>query len=260
MYYELYVDVLFLVNFVMDYLLLCLLRKMLPCTATHGNIFIGAALGAFLTCVITILPISYSILKFILFHVFVNGCMIRTGLKVKDIQNFVKAYFLLYIGGFLLGGVILALQQYIRVGSLFFAAAIGGYCLVSKIWDYIKSVQRIQQYHCKAVLYMNGKTCSVKGIIDTGNSLYEPITNQPVSILDKKTAREFLGTEKVSQVKYIPYHSIGKPEGVLMVLKIDQMHIFGEKEYLISEPLIGISDDTISAEDEYQMILHPDLF
>lgn len=41
MYYELYIDVLFLVNFMMDYILLLLVRRMLKCTATHGNIWYG---------------------------------------------------------------------------------------------------------------------------------------------------------------------------------------------------------------------------
>ena len=81
MYYELYVDVLFLVNFMMDYLLLLLVKKMLKCTATHGNIFLGAILGSFLTCVVVILPIPYAVLKFMLFHMFVNIFMIRVGLK-----------------------------------------------------------------------------------------------------------------------------------------------------------------------------------
>lgn len=260
MYYELYVDVFFLVNFMMDYLLLLLLRKMLSCSATHERICLGAVTGSLLTCLILLSPISNTILKFILFHIVVNGLMIRIGLKIKNTKSFVKAYFLLYIGSFLLGGVFQALNQYIRVGSLFFAIAIGGYCLVSKIWDYIKAVQRIQQYQCKVELHFKEKRYCIKGIIDTGNGLYDPISNQPVSILDRRAARDFLGNEKMTQIKYIPYHSIGKQEGVLMAVKIDKMYIYGEKEYFIKEPLIGISNETISAEDDYQMILHPNLF
>lgn len=260
MYYELYVDVLFLVNFMMDYLLLLLVKKMLKCTATHGNICLGAAVGSFLTCVIVVLPIPYAVLKFVLFHMVVNTFMIRAGLKIKKARTFVKAYILLYIGGFLLGGVLEAVHQYVRVGSLFFAIAIGGYCVVSKLWDFIGSVQRINQCHCKVDLYLGEKMCQVEGIIDTGNGLRDPISNQPVSILDKTVARQFLGDEKLSQVRYIPYHSIGKQEGVLLALKIDQMCIHRENECWVKEPMIGVSEETISAEGEYKMILNPNLF
>ena len=64
----------------------------------------------------------------------------------------------------------------------------------------------------------------------------------------------------MSQVRYIPYHSIGKKEGVLLALKIDQMCIHRENECWIKEPLIGVSEETISAEGEYKMILNPNLF
>ncbi len=260
MYYELYVDVLFLVNFMMDYLLLLLVKKMLKCTATRGNILLGAAIGSFLTCVVVILPIPYAILKFVMFHMIVNTFMIRAGLKIKNMREFAKAYIMLYVGGFLLGGVLQALQQYVRVGSLFFAIAIGGYHIVSKLWDFIASVQRINHYHCKVDLYLGENRCQITGIIDTGNGLRDPISNQPVSILDKAVARQFLGNVKMSQVRYIPYHSIGKKEGVLLALKIDQMCIHREEAYWVKEPLIGVSEEMVSAEGEYQMILNPNLF
>ena len=106
MYYELYVDVFFLVNFMMDYILLLIVRKMLQCTATHGRICIGAAVGSLLTCLVVILPIPYAIVKLILFHVLVDTCMILVGLKIKTIRSFLKAIIMLYIGSFLLGGIM----------------------------------------------------------------------------------------------------------------------------------------------------------
>ncbi len=260
MYYELYVDVLFLVNFMMDYLLLLLVRQMLKCTATHGDICLGAFLGSLLTCIIIAVPIPYEIIKFILFHMGVNTFMIRAGLKIKNVRSFVKAYIMLYIGGFLLGGFLQAVQQYIRVGSLFFAIAIGGYHIISKLWDFIAAVQKVNQCQCEVDLYWETNKRQVTAIVDTGNRLRDPITDCPVSILDRTVAKEFLGNIKMSQVRYIPYHSIGKPKGVLLVLKIDQMCVHQEEECWIREPMIGISDDVISAEGEYQMILNPNIF
>lgn len=260
MYYELYIDVLFLVDFMMDYLLLLLVKKMLRCTATHGSICLGAAMGSFMTCLIIALPLPYVVLKFVLFHMIVNTFMIRVGLKIKDIKGSVKAYILLYIGSFMLGGLLQVIRQYVRVGSLFFAVAVGGYYVVSKLWDFIASILRRDQFHCKVDLYLGEKRCQVRGIIDTGNGLRAPFSNQPVSILDKTVVKNFLGEQKMSQVYYIPYHSIGKKEGVMLALKIDKMCVHQEQEYWIKEPLIGVSEETISAEGEYEMILNPNLF
>ncbi len=260
MYYELYIDILFLVNFMMDYLLLLLVKKMLKCTATHGNVCLGAMVGSLLTCIIVVIPIPYAIIKFVMFHMIVNTLMIRAGLKIKNMRDFAKAYIMLYIGGFLLGGLLQAIRQYVRVGSLFFAIAIGGYHVISKIWDFIASVQKVNQYQCKVDLYMGDKKCQVTGMIDTGNGLRDPVSGQPVNVLDKTVARQFLGSVKMSQVRYIPYHSIGKKEGVLLALKIDKMCIYKEKECWVNAPLIGVSEEMISAKGEYQMILNPNIF
>ncbi len=259
MVYELYIDVLFLVNFMMDYLLLRLVKRMLKCTATHGSICLGAALGSLLTCVIVVIPIPHIVIKFILFHGVINTIMIRIGLKIKDIRNFAKAFVVLYIGAFLLGGVMESLSQYVRAGSLFFAIAIVGYYAVSKIWDFIASLHRINQYHCEVELFLGDKSCLVKGMIDTGNGLCDPVTNQPVSILDGEVLRRCFGGETPSQIRYIPYHSIGKRDGILLAMRIDRMRISGEKEIWISKPLIGVSEEPISAKGGYEMILNPNL-
>ena len=47
MYYELYIDVFFLVNFMMDAILLEILRKILGCPVSHGRVLLGAGAGAF---------------------------------------------------------------------------------------------------------------------------------------------------------------------------------------------------------------------
>ena len=157
MYYELYVDVFFLVNFMMDYILLLIVKRMLQCTATHGRICIGATIGSLLTCVVMILPIPYTIVKLILFHVFVNTCMIRVGLKIKNIRSFLKAIIMLYIGSVLLGGIMEVFRQYVRVGSFFLVVAIMGYYLVLGIWKFVSYMQRWNQCHCKVELYLGTK-------------------------------------------------------------------------------------------------------
>ncbi len=260
MYYELYIDVFFLVNFMMDFLLLLFVKKSLKCTATHGKLCIGAAVGAFLTCMIIILPISSNIIKFILFHVFVNTCMIRAGLKIKTKTDFARAHFLLYIGSFLLGGILQFLHNYIREGSLFFTIAVVGYCIASQIWDVAVELQKVTISRCQVELYLGNKMLTVVGLIDTGNSLCDPITREPVHILELEMAKTFFSEESMMKVRYVPYHTIGSKGKVLYAIHIDRMRIQGEKELWIESPLIGISEQTVSAKGEYKMILNPKAF
>ncbi len=260
MYYELYVDVLFLVNFMMDYLLLLCVRKMLKCSATHVNICLGALTGALLTCIVVILPIPYAFIKGILFHVFVNTCMLKVGLKIKNIRSFIQAIIMLYIGSFLLGGIMEVFRPYIKVGSLFLLVAIAGYYLFLGIWKFISYMQRWNRYHCDVELQLTGRVYRLKGLIDTGNGLRDPVSGQPVSIIDRKTARKLLQEEDVKNVRYIPYKTIGNREGVLPIIRIDRLCVQGENACTVETPLIGICEEEISTGGEYEMILNPNLF
>lgn len=260
MYYELYLDVFFLTNFMMDYILLLLLKRILKCTATHRRIGFAAALGAFLTCIVVIIPIPCVFLKFILFHMVVNTCMIRAGLKIKSKAEMLKALILLYVSGFLLGGVMTAVQSHMRIGSLFFALAIGGYYISSIIWDFISHIQRATHFKCNVELFWGEKMLSVKGIIDTGNGLMDPNSGEPVHVLDKRAVMCFLNERIEGNVHYVPYHSIGKKDGMLLVIRMDRMKVYGEKEWWIEKPMIGISEEIVSAEGEYKMILNPNSF
>ena len=260
MYYELYVDVLFLTNFMMDYILLLLVKQMLKCTATHGRICFGAALGAVLTCIIVIVPIPYSSIKQILFHILVNTCMIYGGLRIKTIRSYLKAIIMLYIGSFLLGGIMEAFWQYTRVGSLFLVIAIGGYYLTLGIWKFISYVQRWNQSHCEVELYNGNIIYKTKGIIDTGNSLRDPINGKPVSILNRAVIKQLIEKELEANIRYIPYQSISKNVGVLAVFQIDKMCIRQKEECWVEKPLIAISEEEISVGGECELILNPNLF
>ena len=258
-YYEVYVDILFLVNFMMDYLILLLVRRMLKCTATHGNVLLGACVGAMLTCVVMLLSLP-SVIKFILFHMVINAGMVQVGLRIKDIRSFVKAIIMLYIGSFLLGGILEVFRPYVRVGSLFFFLAIVGYYLALWIWKFIVCVQRWNQYHCEVELYIGDKKYQVKALVDTGNGLVDPVSGNPVSIVDKEIAKKLLEKEQIRNIRYIPYRTIGKGDGVLPVIRIERLRTRGEHTCDIENPMIGISEERVSARGEYEMILNPNLF
>ena len=255
MYYELYVDVLFLVNFMMDYILLLLVRRMLKCNATHLRV----CLGAVLTCIVIIIPFPYSV-KFLFSYFIINTLMLVTGLKIKKIHSLMKAMILLYIGTFLMGGMMGYVRQYVRFGGLLLFLSIAFYYAISGMWNFLCYLQRKNNYICKTMLLYKGKTCEVTSLIDTGNCLKDAMSGAAISILDKKVAQELFEGACIEKLHYIPYHSIGKSQGVMPVLQIDGMHVYCEEEYVLEKPWIAISEEQISKTDEYQMILNPNLF
>ena len=191
---------------------------------------------------------------------FVNTCMIRAGLKIKTRTEFARAYLVLYGGSFLMGGIIAALQSYSKIGSLFFAIVIVGYFVVSYLWEFFVRIQKVTVCQCEVELRFQKRSIFVKGIIDTGNNLCDPITGEPVHILDRKQAITLLGEVSAEKIRYIPYHSIGKREGVLFAVYADNMHVYGANEYWCEKPLIGISEESVSGKGNYELILNPNAF
>lgn len=257
MYYELYVDVLFLVNFMMDYLLLLLVRRVLKSRVPGAYVLLGAVVGALSTCIVFILPI-HAVLKFILFYLLVDTMMIIVGLKIRKIRDYIKAMLLLYVGAFFMGGVMGYLHQYVRVGSLFFALAVPGYYLSCGVWRFAEKHSRYEASFYTVELYDKGKMLTVRALLDTGNRLKDPVTGKSVSVVEE-SLMERLFSQQQAPFWYIPYHSVGKSHGILRAITIDRMHILGEREVWIDAPVLAISQERITDNEEYQLILNPNL-
>lgn len=257
MYYELYIDVFFLVNFMMDAILLEIVRKILKCPATHGRIFLGAAAGAFGTCAVILLPIPYASVKFIMFHGLINIIMLKTGLRTGWDRTLWKAFLLLYISGFLVGGILESLWPYTRTAGLFFAFAVVSYYGALGIFKLLKYLARQDHYRRQVVLYRGNRRCRITAVIDTGNSLRDGLSGKPVSIISRKTADSLGDWSQTQGIRWIPYHAVGTREGVLPMFPLDKMEVQGETVEVVEDPLVAVYEE-ISA-DDYEMLLNPDV-
>lgn len=269
MYYELYIDTFFLVNFMMDYILLSLVRRMLRCHAARGSILAGAALGALCTCMIVIIPGMNVFIKFILFHTVTTIVMIKIGLRIRWDKTFLRAYLLLYISGFLAGGVMGCLRQYLREGSLFFALAAAGYYASLGIWRLLAYLAGRNVRRLRVRLSRRGRECEAQALVDTGNRLRDPVTGKPVSIISPEVAAalgiDLAGKGAAGEEEeagkgfwYIPYHSIGKPEGVMPAVALDAAQVLETPGLYIERPVVAVCEEYLTA-DEYEMLVNPDL-
>lgn len=262
MQYELYIDVFFLVNFMMDFLLLTFLKKMMRLDVPGFRVVLGALAGAAITCALIAIPIPWAFLKIVLFHGAVSIIMLKTGLNVKWGRELAKAYLFLYAGGFILGGAMTFFRQYVRDMSLFFALALLGYYAALGAWNLAEALVRNNQTHCTAILYSGGKTCRLKALIDTGNRLRDKATGKPVSIIAPGAAcmlgfdREH---EKSDGIRFISYHSIGEKAGIMPIFEIDRMDLDnGRKKMEVLRPMLAVCRDELDS-DSYGMILNPDI-
>jgi stage II sporulation protein GA (sporulation sigma-E factor processing peptidase) len=282
-YYEIFIDVLFAKNFIMDFFLLRLVNRLLHGSATLWRSLLGACMGAIGICLIAVCPGS-RLLNTILVHVVVNTMMVRFGCNIKKSGDLFQGICLLYTAGFLSGGAMQLLLRYTglrgvrifilsgTISYLFLAASIRVYARAEKKADRSYTVR----------LYANGKCKEGMALMDTGNSLLDPLSGKPVSIvnmqmleglLSEKTRQQlenFLdGTvmdEEISDENislyphYIPFSSLGCAQGILMAVTLDYMCLESRKIHkVITSPVIAFSRENNSFCGDYQMILHPNL-
>ena len=261
MYYELYIDVLFLINFMMDSLLLLAVKKVLRCPVKNGRVFVGGGLGAVLTCVLVALPLP-AVVKLPAFYAGVAGMMIVVGLDIRGGRRFWKALGLLYVSAFLMEGMLQILRPWVRTGSLFFASAVPVYYLMCGIWRFLTRLRKEEERLCEVLLQVGPEKYRMHALLDTGNGLTDPVSGEPVSVIDPACAQKMLEKGRTDTgVRYIPYRTVSG-EGVMPVFRAEQMEIVlpGEKgEFRMQRPIIGICEGHISGPEEYQMILNPDV-
>ena len=108
-------------------------------------------------------------------------------------------------------------------------------------------------------MFLGNQCVRSKALIDTGNTLRDMISGQPVNVITREIAQQFACERNPLNFRYIPYHTIGKEEGIMPLIRLDRMKVIeGTQFSWIEHPLAAISEERFS-EENYQVILNPDI-
>ena len=261
MYYVLYIDVLFLENLLLDYLLLTVTARLLKLSPGRLRRILSAALGSLLLCLIYAALPQCPLPVFLLLHGAGAAAMIYTGLGTKSLRIFGKALILLYLCSFLLGGIFGWLQNIVKLPVYpFLGLSLLSYWLLTLGMRWLMRFRQREQHIYPVTLGFHGHTIKTRGLIDTGNSLRDPVFGKPVSILPQDLKLKLCGTEKVLLYP-VPFHSIGKKSGLLPAFYADflQIETEGGTCLRVERPLLGVTKEPLSSKKEYGILLHPDL-
>lgn len=272
MTYDLYVDVLFFNNFTMDLILLLTLRKIMKLKKRRGGCLFASALGACYAVAVTIYPFSFALLQAVATYFLVSSAMLMIAFQVKGRKELVKALAGLYMSAALMNGLLDLLRldgglawyvEQIIFGSgwrkipffVYVIAACGCFFMAVFLWETVRMTEHDNSHLYTVVIFYQGKNKSVTALLDTGNRLTEPYSHQPVSLVEKRSCEELFQT--VESVLYIPFSSVGRREGVLPAVRADRMEIeSGEKRVTVERPFIAISEENLSPNGTYQMLLN----
>ena len=110
-------------------------------------------------------------------------------------------------------------------------------------------------------IYMKGRHVKLKALVDTGNHLYEPITGKPVCLVEYESIKHCLNLNFMEKKGWmIPYHTIGKSQGMLWGFTADKV-VFQNKGAKIIKCgcIIAKFSENMSKSGDYSAIIHPDI-
>ncbi len=258
----LYLDVYVVVNFVMDFLILCLVKGVLHMESSGRLRIAGAAaFGALCACLWVLVPMRPDRRAELVFWALAGGIMVRIAFGRKKPAELLQCLTVLWIVSAAAGGVFSALGT--AGGQWTWGAAA---CTAAGIWlagraciGFLKDRLELQKHCYQVTLYYQGKSRTVEALFDTGNRLYEPYSHQPVHVLSADACKGFC--ESISQLIYIPFQSVGTEKGMLPGVRMDEMEVRqdGKLVQTFEKPWIAVSRKPLSSQNHYEMLLHGEL-
>lgn len=291
-----YPDVLIMQNFLMNYLLLYLVNRLCNCRAKTWRVALGAFIGA-LYVLVVFLPELKTLYSFIM-KLLVSVLMIVITFFPYNFSRFLKLFIIFYLEAFILGGCIIAIIYLANydieftnnvfvtgngsIRNFIIAGSVLGILLVKIGFDYLEGYYSREGNMVSLEIIINKGTSTIVALIDTGNSLKDPVTNAPVIVVyykailnifpneikrNIKEGRSYQEIQKAlinssykSRIRAIPYKALGTDNGMLFGIRADRAVVrVKRKTYAVDNPIIGLYDSPLSNEGEYDGLIYPEL-
>ena len=227
---KIYVESVFLLNFLLDFMILYGTKRLLKRNANILRLLFGSVVGSLTTL---LLYIKVTNLELGLIKIGFSILMNYLSFGKKEI---LKNIFYFYMISIIIGGSIFLLNIKLSFyKNIIYLIGISFFTIKLFVREY-KKYKVLQKEVYKVKITLSKKTYEFEGFIDTGNQLKSPISQKSIILveLDIPKKKSF----------YIPYKALNT-EGILEVIKPDKV-VINEKE--IKSCLIGLSKDNLKIE------------
>lgn len=274
---KVYLDILFLANFIMDMCLLVLAGRLLNIKSPLKRIICAAAFGALSDCILICTDLNVY-LKIIVENIMIPAGIMavwlygNTALNVKFMLKYILIwYFLAFAaGGFIeyIFGNSVSIYELSACALLIGAVS----CIVSRSVDVVRLRSDNENIY-RITIYKNRRSVSGFAKYDSGNMLYEPVSGNDVIVCGINAVKDFL-TEGEKQyielfpalpdewdgetlLRSIPYSSVGKRHGCMPGIVLDRVCISkGKRKMTFKCCYLAISDNSISVNKNYDFLLN----
>ena len=278
MYHTIYIDIVFMTNFLMDYMLLRLVGKFLHLDVKRFRCMISAVFGSFVSCLLLYVPFRIILPVAELIH---GGCalfMAAFAIRLKKGGLLAKTILSMYLTAFVVGGIYQALEtektMTVKIFLLFTAGIYGGLYTLICAADFIR-LGRKNIY--PVILKYQGRVQQSYGFFDTGNLLIDPVNRQPVSIIKPELLEKILSSELTEKLMYIKeepqklkstevsmlqphflsFRGAGGKEGIMLAVILGELEIQTPGRVVhVGKPVLAITSEPSALGEEYGILLN----
>lgn len=292
-----YAEYVFLENFVMNFIILSLTAKFSKHPTKKIKLLIASTISA-LYAFIIFFP-SLHFLFSIIMKIACSMIIIVLAFTPYKFRDFFRLLGVFYLITLIFGGAAFAIFYFsnfkgiisngifyitdISEKNIFIACGVG-YILINFCWGYLQKQLSREKIFMNIKIEIDGTVAEVTGIVDTGNSLVDPISHYPVIIVEYDAIATLLpsniqeifstsgksnfaeialllnGSNWVTRFRMIPYSALGTENGMLLGFKPDYVYIQKDTDVKnVKNIIVAIYNRKLSKEGEYKALLHPDL-
>lgn len=290
-------EYLLLENFIINYLILSLNKILLRIEVKGIRLITGGGLASLFSLIF-----FYPKLHFLTTSwgkLIISIIIIRISYGFINYKIFIKALMGFYIISFIIAGASMGLylskidlfsminKNFTLLGGFpikYLIMGIGlSYIIIKSVFKYHNYKSTKDNYIVDTTIFYKNQSISFKALLDTGNSLKDPITNKKVIVVEYNVLRGIL-PEKVGalveannsedyefvertltqiemeiRLMMIPFRSVGK-SGIIFAFKPDNIVLEYEKQrYEKKDLLVGLYSGCLTKEMGYSGLMHFEL-
>lgn len=285
-----YLDLIILENFCMNYLIIYTTGRMLNRKIKKIRICIASAIG-----VVFVFSLYFNVdTRLLNISKFIASLLIvQVAFKTKSLKNVLKEQAILLFVTFVYAGCSLGFVHMFKPRVLYIVngviiggeyifeivaiSAVMSFILIKASMKLVKLGQKLSRRDmvCRMRIYNDDKYVNMNALLDTGNLLIDSTSKSPVVIVDYSKVKDLfsintknliellMGGDEINncenfdtKLKIIPYSSVGKENGIMVVYKISKIKVeyHGEVNE-ISDVLIGFYNGALSKSDKYSALI-----
>lgn len=233
-YMKVYVDLLLFFNFIIDFLLLLSVSKILKRDTNINKLIVGSFIGSLSTLFVFL---NISSIQLFIFKLIISIFMCILTFNFKNINYTLKNATFLFISGIILGGALYGVDNQINIKNKYLLLLLSPF-IVKLYIKQMKLIKSNYNKYYKIEIHFDNNIIKTTAFLDSGNKLMDPITKKPVILLSNNKTKNI----NLEKFYYVPYNTIDN-SNIIKCFKPDFIFIkdIGSTDNL----LVGIMENDI---------------